>query len=262
MRKVSVWLMSAVVVLSLLAPLRAADDQWRQLRSTHVIVYYKNAPEQFIERVKERAEDYYDKIADDLGFTRYKFWLWDNRASIYIFDNMQDFQAQTNQPSWSAGAVKIREKIIYTYPDERGFFETILPHEMGHIIFREFVGPHNNAIPVWLDEGVASYQEAAKRAMTDSIIRDALKKGTLVSVERLMSVNPQFLQDTQQVNLFYAQALGLISFLIREFGKDNFVFFCQELRDKKDFSRALSYAFGFKNIQEFDRAWQRYLSHE
>jgi hypothetical protein len=75
-----------------------ASDEWKQEKSTHFIVCYKNAPEQFIKNLTDRAEEYYNKIADDLGFRRFNFWLWDNRAKIYIHDNKEAYQAATGQP--------------------------------------------------------------------------------------------------------------------------------------------------------------------
>ena len=54
--------------------------------------------------------------------------------------------------------VQIKKKEISTYMWQEMLFDTILPHEMGHIIFREFVG-YNKALPLWLDEGVACMQE-------------------------------------------------------------------------------------------------------
>ena len=48
-------------------------------------------------------------------------------------------------------------------------------------------------------------------------------------------------------------------YLIKEYGKDNFVLFCQNLRDKKDLRRALCLVYPFSGLQDFGEAWQRYL---
>jgi hypothetical protein len=82
------------------------------------------------------AEEYYRSITNELGFTRFNNWLWEDRASIYIYDDSQEYIAATKQPSWSAGLAAYREKKITTYLADAGFFDTLLPHELGHIIFR------------------------------------------------------------------------------------------------------------------------------
>jgi len=249
-----------LIIVSLFLPIALAQTQdWHTTKSTHFVVYYKNAPEGFLKRLIERAENHYDKIADDLGFRRFNFWLWDNRAKIYIYDDAQDYQAATGQPSWSAGCARVKDKIIYTFPYAQGFFGAILPHEMGHIIFREFVGFDNYAVPLWLDEGVASYQEIIKFSMANKLVREAIDNGNFISVEKLSSFNPQLIQDKTLVNLFYAEAVSIIVFLIKEFGQDDFVYFCQNLRDKKNLEMAMASTYPFKNIQELEQAWRKYL---
>ncbi len=237
----------------------AETDNWHITKSTHFIVHYKNAQDDFLDRLIEKAEDYYNEIADDLGFRRFDFWLWEKRANIYIYDAIQDYQAATGQPAWSAGCATVKEKVIKTFPYARGFFDAILPHEMGHIIFREFVGFDNYKVPIWLDEGVASYQEVFRRSIANKIVKEALEKNTFMDLEKLSKFNPPLVQDSELVNLFYAESLSIIDFLIKEFGSDNFVLFCQNLRDKQDLDRALSSAYPFKDTKELGRAWQEYL---
>jgi len=89
-----------ITIFSLWLPFALANtDDWSIEKSTHFIVYYKNAPGDFIQQLIEKSEYYYDKIADGLGFRRFDFWLWDNRAKIYIHDDAKAYQVATNQPS-------------------------------------------------------------------------------------------------------------------------------------------------------------------
>ena len=162
-------------------------------------------------------------------------------------------------PVWSQGAVVPQEKTIRTFPNERQFFDTVLPHELGHIVFREFVGFHNYAVPLWLDEGVASYQEKVRRDTAKKLVKDALKKEELIALTQLSKINPLFLTDKREVDLFYAESLNLVDYLITEFGKDSFVSFCQALRDKKNLDAALRSAYSFEDLEELDEAWQKYL---
>jgi hypothetical protein len=239
---------------------QAETNNWRTEKSTHFIVYYKNASEDFAKQVADKAEGFYNRIADDLGFRRYDFWLWDKRAKIYIHNDAGDFQNATGQPAWSAGAAIPTSKIIHTYPYAERFFDTILPHEMGHIIFREFVGFYNPAVPLWLDEGVASYQEDFRGAWARDLLRHAITVNSLMDLNELANVNPHLMQDTHDVNLFYAESVSIIEYLIKEFGKDSFVSFCQVLRDKKNLERAIASTYPIQNLNELNQKWQKYLS--
>lgn len=255
------YLVSLIFFLSLSLTLAQTDD-WRIAKSTHFIIYYKNTSEDFIEKLVEESEDYYNEIAENLGFKRYDFWLWDNRAKIYIYDDAGSYQSATGQPAWSMGSVIPKDKVISAFPGIRGFFETILPHEIGHIIFREFVGFDNNSLPIWLDEGVACYQEKFRRPIAIKLVKDAIKENRFVSLEWLSNISPQLMKDAQIVNLFYAEAISIVDYLIGEFGKAKFVFFCQALRDKRNLEEAIRSSYPFENIKELDAAWRRYLKYE
>lgn len=250
-----------VIILLSLASVLAQAEKWQVYKATHFIVYYQSAKEDFIRQLTDKAEGYYEKITDDLGFRRYNFWLWDERAKIYIYDDAKGYQAATAQPEWSSGSTTVQNKTIYTFAHSEAFFNTILPHEMAHIIFREFVGFNNPAVPAWLDEGVASFQENIRKAAADNIIRQAIKEDKFMKLEDLFGINPQSIKDKEKVNLFYAEGLSLINYLIEEFGRDKFVLFCQYLRDHQDFDRAARYTYNFKNKEELGRAWQKYIEH-
>ena len=256
--KKSIFCILAILLLYNSA-LSQGSDNWNNKKSTHFIVYFKNAPEDFIDKVLGRSEDYYNRIAENLGFMRFDFWLWDNRAKIYIYNDDKDYRQATGQPNWSYGFAVAEEKVIRAFPYAKDFFDTILPHEMGHIIFREFVGFNNHAVPIWLDEGVAYYQENAKFSSPGLLIKRSLSQGRFINLQGLFHLNPQLMQDDESVNLFYAEAVSIVDYLIREFGKDNFVLFCQTLRDRKNLESAIRSNYPFNNIQELDEAWQKYL---
>lgn len=234
-------------------------DTWRHTSSTHFIIYYKDAPENFLNELIEKAEGYYDKIADDLGFRRFNFWLWDDRAKIYIYDNAEDYQQATGNPAWSSGGSYPGQKIIHTFPYAKKFFEVTLPHEMGHIIFREFVGFDNNAIPIWLDEGVASYGQPLKFLEAKAMVEEARINDRLMSLQELSKSDPQLMNDPYAVSLFYAQSFSIVDYLVRKGGRDTFILFCQYLRDKKNLEKALSSSYNFSSLSELDEDWHRHL---
>jgi len=129
-----------LLVLISLGILSAQEERWQELRGVHFLVYYQNADDDFANRLLERAEDYYYSITEKLGFRRYNFWRNEKRVKIYIYDDAQSYQAHAQQPEWSGGCVDIENKIIRTFSAAGGFMNKVLPHEMGHIIFRELIG--------------------------------------------------------------------------------------------------------------------------
>ncbi len=234
-----------------------AANNWNISKSTHFIVYYQKAPNDFVDKVVSAAEDDYNKIADGLGFRRYDFWLWDDRGKIYIYDDALKYQEKTGQPLWSSGCAFTKEKTIHTFVFAKNFIETILGHELGHIIFREFVGFNNPGIPLWLDEGVASYQEKSRYSSSNAFILRTIERGEFMDLKKLSRFSILSDLDSKIANIFYAESFSLVDFLIKEFGRDKFVLFCQNLRNRRNLEESIRVVYNFATISEFDQAWQK-----
>lgn len=239
----------------------ALEKDFKEERSTHFIVYYKDGVDkEFIKDIINTAEGYYEEIASNLDFRRYNFWLWDERAKIYIFPDKNSYQKETNQPDWSGGCASYREKKIWTYPHAAGFFDSILPHELGHIIFREFVGFENN-IPLWFEEGVASYQEKSKRYAAASIVKESMSKNQLLTIDNLSNIKqPSDIVNSETAEIFYAESVSIIYFLINHFGKDRFAILCQNLKKSRTLNIALQNTyFSVMNAEDLYKQWLRSL---
>lgn len=234
-------------------------QEWKEYRSRHFIIYYKNAPMEFIKTVESSAEDYYDTILDDLGFSRDSAWTWDKRAQIYIYNDEEDYVASSKQAPWSSGSTLLGSKVIQTYPTAHGFFDSTLPHELGHIIFREYIGFASN-VPLWVDEGVAMYQEKAKRWGADADVKEAMDSGRFIPLEDLTKMRLTYDMDRETIMLFYAEAASAVHYLISESGKFKFSFFCQHLRQGVSLDQALEKTYyRFKSVEDLNKAWLGFL---
>jgi len=214
-----------VIFLLLPAVLLAQSPDWQVVKSTHFNLFYKNAPEDTLNELLAKAEECYDSIANELGFNRFNFWTWDNRAKIYLYDSHDEYMKATQSYMWSGGQVSVSAKLIQSYVGAPAFLDSVLPHELAHIIFMEMVGFNNPAVPLWLQEGVATYQEKD----IDSIRADLAGKindGSFLDLNALnnFQVRGGSHRDSE-IRLFYAESYSLVKYLVSEFGKDAFVDF-------------------------------------
>jgi hypothetical protein len=253
--RIKKWVLSGLVISGLIfcAHLRAeaASDSWGNVeKSKHYIIYYQDAPASYIRQLVREAEGCYKSITEYLGFVRFDFWVWDNRCKIYLYPDAESYLLATGALSWSRGHVRISTKEISTYIGQEMFFDTILPHEIGHIVFREFVG-YNKNLPLWLDEGVACMQEG------DS-------KERLATAKCLVSLNLYtHLDDLSKINdssviipfIFYNESASLVDFLLRRFGRNKFVDFCRSLRDAPNWEQSLRAVYRFRNLDDMERLW-------
>ena len=136
----------------------------------------------------------------------------------------------------------------------------ILPHELAHILFREFVGFNNPRVPLWLDEGVAQYAEVAKREDALNYMKQALDQGIYIPLEKISAVGVGE-DDTALAELFYMQSASLVHFLISKYGSGRFIDFCRALRDGRNIERALTSGISsyLDSLDRFEETWKRYV---
>ncbi|MCA9403580.1 MAG: hypothetical protein KC897_07355 [Candidatus Omnitrophica bacterium] len=240
----------------------AKEYEWQEERGRHTIVFYRSAPRDFVQSVEESAEDYYSRITRTFGFPRRGVWSYDERVKIYIYDNEDEYVTVGQQKRWSHGVASPYEKIIRTYPAASGFFDTTLPHELAHIVFREYVG-YRTFIPTWFEEGVAMYAERAKRFGAHNAVREARRHGQFRTLEELTLTGMRGINGRQEAALFYTHAASIVKFMIDEHGKQKFVRFCRKLKEGKPFDWALDESYPrFKNTDRLNEAWVKFLDND
>jgi hypothetical protein len=279
----------------------AYAQSWREIKSDHFLLYFIPSvvtvnssdsssvveAEDFGKEVLRKAELYYERIADDLGYQRSsEFWTWDKRCKIYLYADHDSFIKASNHPAWAGGMADYDTKTIMSYFGSKEFTDTILPHEIAHLIFRDFVG-FKGAVPLWLDEGVAQWTEEKKRAEVKKVVKEMLKRNGLLTMEDMMKlpinniksgdnvyIRPTrtrsgekgvlFLTGNNLITAYYIQSVSLVGFLIEKFGKNDFAGFCRALRDGKNLEEALVavYSTHIHNLADFDDQWKDYIEND
>jgi len=281
MKKVLIFLSLASIFCSMGI---AYGQSWQELASDHFITHFTQ-DKKFAQEILDEAEVYYQRIALDLGYPRYsEFWTWDNRVGIYIYPDKPSFLKATNQPEWSQGMADYTNRQIASFLGSKEFVDSILPHEIAHLIFRDFVG-FKGEIPLWLDEGVAQWAEEAKREEMKSMVRQLYNQDKLLLLDDLMKLNLRILTEMDRVYIrttrsksgeyvvlflstdvlvatYYLEAVSLIGFLIERYGSTQFAAFCRELRDGKNLEEALRCAYPnhVRNLKELEDKWREYLA--
>ena len=276
-------------------------QSWREIKSDHFLLYFIPTSvivnssdssgvveaEDFGKEVLRKAELYYERIAEDLGYQRSsEFWTWDKRVKIYLYVDHDSFVKASNHPAWAGGMADYDTKTIMSYFGSKEFTDTILPHEIAHLIFRDFVG-FKGAVPLWLDEGVAQWTEEKKRGEVKKIVKDMLKRNGLLTMDDMMKlpidtikseenvyIRPTrtrsgergvlFLTGNNLITTYYVQAVSLVGFQIEKFGKNDFTSFCRALRDGKNLEEALIavYSTHIRNLTDFDDQWKDYIEND
>lgn len=247
-----------------LLPGTARAQAWQEKTSTHFRVMYLQQPA-FANAVLQQAEFYYRQIQLDLGLTHVvqrdqRPWVWEHRCQIYLYPDRHAYQQATGAPAWSGGFVTYRQRLMYSYMGAASFLEQTLPHELAHILFREFVGLDNPRIPRWLDEGVAQYAEDGRRATAWGTMQQWLAQDLYIPLTQLQTL-PLGHASSGAVHVFYTQAATLVHFFIAVYGPRRFLDLCSNLRDGYPIERALSFATAssLTSLDALEDAWRAFL---
>lgn len=236
---------------------RLPEGKWEERKSTHYIIYYRpDVPDKYVREFTDKCERYYRSITVRLGFNRFDFWLWEDRARVFIYGTREEYVKSTGRAEWSGASVHVKEKSISTFYFEKGFFDVILPHELSHIILKEFIGLKRR-VPLWFDEGVACANEK------DSLVRYLLVTRGLVEKKLYMPV-PE-LEKISAENLivpgiFYPASASLVIFILEDYGRNRFVEFCRELRDGNTFYGAMKKVYDIRDAEDLNEKFLKYLN--
>jgi Peptidase MA superfamily len=259
------WLLGLCLVCCLCTlPVLSSAETWQEKTSTHFRVFYQQDTA-FAAAVLTYAEAYYNQIRLDLGLTHVVQrdqvpWLWEQRCQIYLYPNRQAYAQATGAPAWSGGFVQYRRRTVYSFLGAPVFLEEILPHELAHIVFREFVGFDNDRIPRWLDEGVAQYAEVGRREAAWGLMQAWLAQGTYIPLVQLNQLRLGHASGGA-ARLFYTQSVTLVHFFLAAYGPRRFIDFCSNLRDGYSVERALSFATSssIASLSALEDAWRALL---
>lgn len=244
-----------------------SSEKWFEVKDKHFMVLYQVAADEEQARIiLRKAEDYYNKIADQIGYARYSnFWTWDERVRIVVFPDQATFQQKTGQPEWSTGYASrdshlFKSRLIVTFKQEGSFIDGVLPHEITHLIFRDMVG-FDTYIPIWFEEGMAQLQEREKKDKALPFMRTLIKREIYIPLNQLNQADIRKETDGKKVSLFYAESLSVVEFLLKEYGSHAFRYLCLNLKEGKTMQESLrsAYPSSIESLKQLEDKWLKYM---
>jgi hypothetical protein len=90
-----------------------------------------------------------------------------------------------------------------------------IPHELTHLLTFVAASPNYDAVPRWLDEGLATLNEGEPNSTQVLAVQDALAKNKLIPIESLCGAFPA---DASAALLAYGQSRYIVQQIINEYG--------------------------------------------
>ena len=140
--------------------------------------FFIYAPDQELAKeVGYRIRAIYEKVTDDIGHSgayksRYQILIWRTREDFLQFLD----KARLKIPFDTVAAVAVyRYRGLPTVAGylDKNLFSHSLPHEFTHLVSKELLGV--TKMPLWLDEGLATYEEGIPLKHVKYFLREKIK---------------------------------------------------------------------------------------
>lgn len=189
-------------------------------------------------------------------------WAKNEKITIYLFSNADDYVRLTQRPAWSSGTAFVRDRLVLVYDNPR--LNITLAHELSHVLLGDFFAKAQTDPPKWIFEGVAELMEKEQEKDTSSQdrIRAYFKAGNGVPIASLLAFDPEGGgHTTNEIQLWYSQSYSVVYYLLRIKGAYLFHKFCSNLRDQMPLNDALKSTYGWSlaDPASLERSWRESL---
>lgn len=178
---------------------------------------------------------------------------------IYVYASSSDLKgAMVSSQEWTGGVAFMDFGIIAIEipPGELEWGEGALVHELTHLVVRQATfGPYGQ-LPLWLDEGLATYNEGELDPVLRSSLEGAISKDELISVRSLCS---PFSAYPEKAYLSYAESYSIVEYLLDNYGQDKMADLLTLLSQGNTYDDALTAVYGF-DIGGLDARWRATLT--
>ena len=177
---------------------------------------------------------------------------------VYVYASASDLQeAMVFPQEWTGGAAFTEFSIIAIgiSPGELGWGREALVHELTHLVVHQATFSPYGDLPVWLDEGLAMYNQGALGSYFRGYLDKAISEDKLISVRSLCG---PFSAETEKACLSYAESYSLVEYLLADYGQERMLNLLTLFREGNTYDEALMKAYGF-DIDGLDALWREAL---
>jgi hypothetical protein len=142
-------------------------------------------------------------------------------VDVYVYASTTDLQSALflGGEGWQGGHANPKLGVVMLAvtpgPGQSIEMETLIPHELAHVILYRSVGEGYAALPVWLVEGMASLSELYPNPDYDQALTAASQNNSLLPIANLCDTFPL---DASGAFLAYAESQSFVRFLRDTYG--------------------------------------------
>ncbi len=236
------------------------DDRfsWRSLTSTppqsgnELTLFWYQGSDSFAQELLNTCEEGLARLIEDIGTYP------ERPIKIYIYASTTDLQEAMIFPQeWTGGVafIKFSTIAIGISPTMLDWGKRALVHELTHLVVHQATFSPYGQLPLWLDEGLAMYNEGELEFQYSTRLEEAIQENALISVRSLCS---PFSAEREKALLSYAQSYSLVEYLLDNYGQYKMLDLLTFLKEGSTYDEALTEVYGF-DIDGLDANWRATL---
>jgi len=233
------------------------DDRytWRTLEGKVVRVHWVEGGQGFGQRALKIGDDAVAATAALLGVTEsdpIDFFIYADQAAFY-----DALGPATRENVGGQAHPDIRTLFALITPDEinASWVESVVPHELTHVVFQTAVDNPYHQPPHWLNEGLAVYLSDGYQSSDRSQVAAAARDGSIIPLDGLAGAFPT---TRDRFFLAYAESVSAVDQIVRAAGRDALIKLIRSYADGVSDDDAFSAALG-KDVAGFEADWLREL---
>jgi len=226
--------------------------QWQSLIGGNMTLFWYEGDDSF-------AWELMNACQEGLGRLTQEFGAYPERAiTIYVYASSSELQGAMIFPQEWTGGVAFTEFGIIAMgisPDSIDWGKEALVHELTHLVVHQLIFSPYGSLPMWLDEGLAMYNQGDLSPELSYRLEKAISEDKLLSVRGLCS---PFSAEPEKAYLSYAESYSLVEYLLDNYNGDNMLDLLTLFKQGNTYDEALTEAYGF-DIDGLDAHWRESL---
>jgi len=231
---------------------------WQSLTGTvpqdgELTIFWYTGGDSFARELMDTCQEGLARLTQEIGAYP------ERPIKIYIYASDSDLKgAMISSNEWSGGVAFTDFGIIAISipPSELDWGKKALVHELTHLVVRQATFSPYGQLPLWLDEGLAMYNEGELDPVFRSYLEEAILEDKLISVRSLCS---PFSAYSEKASLSYAESYSIVEYLLDNYGQGKMLNLLALLKQGNTYDEALTKVYGF-DIDGLDARWRATLT--
>ncbi|MBX3029250.1 MAG: hypothetical protein KF809_03755 [Chloroflexi bacterium] len=233
--------------------LRIVDDRfdWRTLEGDGITLHWYAGDDAFAARALRIGEDAIRNAAELLGVQEVApvdFLVYDSPEALY---GAMGPGTREHVGGQANSATRTLIGTIRTSDVASDWVDTLVTHELTHIVFSDATDNPYHQPPRWLNEGLAVYLSEGYGVGDRAQVAGAAANGTLIPLSGIAGLFPT---TYERFSLAYAESVSAVDFFIDRYGRDTLVRLITSYHDGVTDDEAFLAATG-QDADAFDDAW-------